>query len=77
MMQNENVNQAAPGVVPDRIDVASDQAVSEWAQKLDSTEMQIKDAVKQVGNLATDVELHLKGTRSTTNTDRVDEVGGA
>jgi len=76
-MQNENVNQAAPGVVPDRIDVGSDQAVSEWAQKLDSTEMQIKDAVEQVGNLATDVELHLKGTRSTTNTDRVDEVGGA
>ena len=31
----------------------------------------------EVGDRATDVEMHLKGTRSTTNTDRVEEAGGA
>jgi len=62
------------GTVPDRIDPASDASVAEWAKKLDSTEMQIKDAVAAVGPLATDVEMHLKGSRSTTNTERVEEV---
>jgi len=36
--------------------------------------MQITDAVAEVGDLATEVEMHLKGTRSTTNSDRTDEV---
>jgi hypothetical protein len=61
---------------PDRIDVGSDASLDEWAKKLDTTTSQLKDAVAEVGDRATDVEMHLKGTRSTTNTERVDEVGG-
>ena len=66
---------SSDGIVPDRIDTGSSASVSEWAKKLQVTEMQVKDAVKEVGDLATDVEMHLKGSRSTTNSERVDEVG--
>jgi hypothetical protein len=62
------------GIVPDRIDVSSKASVSEWAKKLQVTDMQITDAVAEVGDLATEVEMHLKGTRSTTNGERTDEV---
>jgi len=62
---------------PDRIDIRSDLAVEEWAKRLDVTGSQIKEAVSLVGDRATDVEAHLKGSRSTTNADRVDEAGGA
>jgi len=65
------------GVQPDLIDSSSDRSVSEWAIKLDSTAMQIRDAITQIGNRATDVEMHLKGTRSTTNDDRVEEADGS
>ena len=60
---------------PDRIDLMSDASLAEWAKKLDVTEMQLKDAVSQVGDRATDVEMHLKGTRSTTNDDRIEAAG--
>jgi len=73
-MTNEKSGSPGDGIEPDRIDLNSAQAVSEWARKLDSTEMQIRDAITEVGNRATDVEMHLKGSRSTTNTERVDEV---
>ena len=63
------------GIVPDRIDTQSSVALAEWAEKLQVTEMQVKDAVAEVGDLATDVEMHLKGTRSTTNSERIEEVG--
>ncbi|VWX63648.1 conserved hypothetical protein [Burkholderiales bacterium 8X] len=59
---------------PDRIDPQSEADLAQWAKKLDSTHDQIKEAVETVGPLASDVEMHLKGTRSTTNTERVDEV---
>lgn len=67
-------NNTPAGVQPDRIDVSSEAAVAEWAKKLQVTSMQITDAVAEVGDLATEVEMHLKGTRSTTNSDRTDEV---
>lgn len=51
--------------------------MAHWATKLDATESQVIDAIAAVGELATDVEMHLKGTRSTTNSDRVDELKGA
>jgi hypothetical protein len=60
---------------PDRIDLMSDASLAEWAKKLDVTESQLKDAVSQVGDRATDVEMHLKGTRSTTNDDRIEAAG--
>jgi len=72
-MNDQKTGSSSDGSVPDRIDSTSEEAVAEWARKLDATEMQIRDAVAEVGNRATDVEMHLKGSRSTTNLDRVDE----
>jgi Protein of unknown function (DUF3606) len=66
-----------PGVQPDRIDVNDTAACAQWAKKLDVTVMQLRDAVAAVGDKAADVEMHLKGSHSTSNADRVDEVGGA
>lgn len=57
---------------PERIDVGSDATLSAWAKRLNVSPEQIREAVKKVGDLASDVELHLKGSRSTTNDDRVE-----
>jgi hypothetical protein len=56
-----------------RIDVQRDEDVQQWARKLDASEAQIKEAVQAVGNRATDVEEHLKGSRSTTNAERTQQ----
>lgn len=66
----------APGVDPDRIDLQDPQSLTEWAKKLDATPEQLREAVQAVGPLVADVEMHLKGTRSTSNSDRVQELGG-
>lgn len=66
-----------PGVQPDRIDVNDPAACASWVKKLDSTEDQLRDAVAKVGDKAADVEMHLKGSHSTTNADRVRELGGS
>lgn len=64
-----------PGVQPDRIDMNDTAARAQWAKKLDTTESQLRDAVAAVGDVAADVEMHLKGSHSTTNADRMDELG--
>ncbi|MDB5931134.1 MAG: hypothetical protein JWR60_2841 [Polaromonas sp.] len=66
-----------PGVQPDRIDVNDTQSLSQWARKLDVTESQLQEAVAEVGDQAADVEMHLKGSRSSTNSDRMDELGAS
>lgn len=66
----------SPGVEPDRIDVQDEQALARWAQRLDATPQQLRDAVRAVGDKAADVEMHLKGSRSSSNEDRVKELGG-
>ena len=76
MTDNDQRN-APNGSEPDRIDLVSDASVAEWAKKLAVTEDQLKEAVSKVGDRATDVEMHLKGSRSTTNEERVKEAGGA
>ena len=65
-----------PGVEPDRIDLEDEQAAAAWAKKLDTTPEQLREAVRAVGDKAADVEMHLKGSRSTSNSDRVNELGG-
>ena len=65
-----------PGEQPDRIDVNDDHALAGWAKKLDATPEQLREAVRTVGDRAADVEMHLKGARSTSNSDRVHELGG-
>ncbi len=74
-MNNPSQNQ--PGVEPDRIDVDDEQACADWSRRLDATPEQLREAVAAVGDKAADVEMHLKGARSSTNSDRVRELGGA
>jgi len=62
-----------PANDPDRIDVNDPQACAEWSRKLDATEEELREAVTAVGDKPGDVEMHLKGVRSTTNSDRVKE----
>ena len=64
------------GAEPDRIDLDDAQALAAWAKRLDATPEQLREAVQAVGPRAADVEMHLKGARSTTNSDRVKELGG-
>jgi len=66
-----------PGIQPDRIDVNDPAASEEWARKLDVTAAQLREAVAAVGDKAADVEMHLKGSRSSTNADRIDELGAS
>ena len=63
------------GAEPDRIDMNDPAACAQWAKKLDTTEQQLRDAVAAVGDRAADVEMHLKGSHSTTNADRINEPG--
>ncbi|HEY9238427.1 MAG TPA: DUF3606 domain-containing protein, partial [Burkholderiaceae bacterium] len=60
----------APASDAARIDVADDARVRHWATKLDATPEQIREAVAEVGDLAADVEMHLKGSHATTNADQ-------
>lgn len=69
------MQQTQPGVQPDRIE-QDEQALERWAKKLDATPEQLREAIEAVGDKAADVEMHLKGARSTTNSDRVRELGG-
>ncbi len=64
-----------PGQTPDRIDVDDQEQLARWARQLDATPEQVREAVRAVGDRATDVEMHLKGARSSTNSDRVRELG--
>ncbi len=66
----------APGSAPNRIDPDDPQSRARWTSELDCTEDQLREAVRAVGPRAADVELHLKGARSSTNADRVHEAGG-
>lgn len=71
-MGNEDINLAPNATGADRIDTVSDEALRTWAKRLDTSPDQIRAAVAKVGDRASDVELHLKGSRSTTNDDRIE-----
>jgi hypothetical protein len=59
----------------ERIDVNSQESLQKWERKLDVTAAQLKEAVSAVGDKAPDVEMHLKGTRASTNDDQIDKAG--
>ena len=61
---------------PDRIDIDNTSSMDRWTRELNATEEQIRAAINEVGDKATDVEMHLKGARSSTNADRVKQAGG-
>ena len=67
--QAGNTRQGAGDDALPHIDVNDAQAVQRWAGKLDCSPEQIEQAVAAVGPLAADVEMHLKGSHSTTSAD--------
>ena len=76
MSDDTNDDSDSGGVpVSDRIDVGDPAQLRAWAKRLDATPEQIKEAVQAVGDHADDVEMHLKGSRSSTNSERVSDAG--
>jgi hypothetical protein len=63
----------SPGVQPERINLNDKATTDSWAKKLNVTHVQLREAIAAVGDKAADVELHLKGSRSTTNSERMDQ----
>jgi hypothetical protein len=55
---------------PQTVDAGDSAAVEALAKKLDATPEQVQEAIGAVGTKASDIELHLKGSRSTTNAER-------
>ncbi|AYQ29241.1 MULTISPECIES: DUF3606 domain-containing protein [unclassified Polaromonas] len=60
------------GVQPERINLNDKASTDTWTQKLSATREQLREAIAAVGDKAADVEMHLKGSHSTTNSDRVE-----
>ena len=57
----------------DRINLNDQTACEQWARKLNVTHEQMREAVQAVGDNPSDVEMHLKGVRSTSNDERVEK----
>ncbi|MDB5820093.1 MAG: hypothetical protein JWQ11_3733 [Rhizobacter sp.] len=55
----------------ERVNVHEDYELHDWSKKFDCTPEQLKEAVAAVGDKAADVEMHLKGSRSSSNSERV------
>ena len=66
MAQDQNPSSARP----------SRDEIRRLADELDATPEQIEEALAAVGPRPADIEMHLKGSRSTTNSDRVRDAGG-
>lgn len=54
-----------------------DAQMQRWADEFDATVEQIREAVAAVGPRQADIELHLKGSRSSSNSDRVHDAEGS
>lgn len=50
-----------------RVNVNEDYELHDWARRFDVSPEQLREAVAAVGDRAADVELHLKGTRASSN----------
>ena len=59
-----------------RIDLGNEDDLREWSRKLDATPEQLREAVGAVRDHPDDVEMHLKGSRSSTNSERVADQEG-
>ena len=54
----------------------SDDEIRRLAEEFDASPEQIREAIGAVGPRPADIEMHLKGSRSTSNSDRVHDAGG-
>ncbi|WP_140625737.1 DUF3606 domain-containing protein [Methylibium rhizosphaerae] len=57
----------AQGQDRNRINVNQDYEVRDWAKRFDASPQQIREAVEAVGDRADKVEMHLKGSRASSN----------
>jgi len=53
----------------------SEDDIQRLADELDASPEQIREAIAAVGPRPADIEMHLKGSRSTSNSDRVHDAG--
>jgi methyl-accepting chemotaxis protein len=60
----------ATGDAGERINVNEEYELRDWAKQFNVSPDQIREAVKTVGDRASDVEMHLKGSRSSSNASR-------
>jgi hypothetical protein len=58
-----------------RIDKSDAAQVARWTREFDVTDEQLAQANAKVGDKAADVELYLKGSRSSTNADTASAAG--
>ncbi len=56
-------------------DSVDDAQIQSWVQEFDATEAQVREAIAAVGNNPGDIEMHLKGSRSSSNSDKVHAAG--
>ena len=68
-MADQNIPSNDPNQA--RLDVRDDAQLQTWSKKFDCTAEQLKEAVAAVGDCESDIEMHLKGSHSTSNSDRV------
>ena len=54
----------------------SEHEIERLAREFDASPEQIRAAIAAVGPRPADIEMHLKGSRSTSNSDRVHDAGG-
>ena len=66
-----HARQSAADAPAERIEIQDPFAAQVWAKKLNISGGQLREAIEAVGDRATDVEMHLKGSRSTSNAERV------
>jgi len=72
-MSDEASFAAPSGQQRQLIDVEDTTQIDAWAQKLNVSPQQIRDAVAAVGRSGGDVEEYLKGTRATTNAEKTSD----
>lgn len=59
-----------------RINASQDHEVRDWSRKFDVTPEQLREAIEAVGDRADDVEMHLKGSRATTQAEQMKDAPG-
>ena len=75
--KTEELVMTQPGIEPERININNLANCAQWAKKLNVTDEQPREALLAVGDRASDVEMPLKGSRSTTNDDRMRDLRDA
>ena len=55
-----------------RLDPRDEADLHAWAERLDASSDELREAAAAVGHRIADIELHLKGSRASANSERVE-----